>query len=106
MYSALSASSQLSPDLRPNDPDYRVMIANPRHVVIFLPALPTQRSSSCTASDVVHDCPPDLWKDKRNVQETKEQLHTSQPQHSQDNVNGIVIHHTNVPERDHNKQNN
>ena len=43
---------------------------------------------------------------KRRTGDEKDQLHTSQPQCNHENVDVIVIHWTNVPERDHNKQNN
>ena len=47
MYSALSTNSQLSPDLRTDDPYYLGIIADPRHVVLFLPAPPMLGSSPC-----------------------------------------------------------
>ena len=46
----------------------------------------------------------------RKTQETdkrrKSNYNTSQPQYNQENVNIRVIRYTDVPERDHNKQNN
>ena len=39
------------------------------------------------------------------TRDEKEQLHTSPPQYNDANGNVIVIHTTNILERDHNKQN-
>ena len=47
----------------------------------------------------------DEWA-QETYKKTKEQLHASKSQYNQDNVNVIGIHHANVQDHDHNKQNN